>query len=552
MPGWPRRLRAPLGQTEHMATHPEASTTLFRGGHVYSPVDPQATALLVEGDRIAWLGADADAPAADVVLDLDGALVAPAFVDAHVHASDTGIVLLGLDLSGTRSAAEVLDRVAAHSAALPADAVVVGHGWDESGWSDQKPPSAAELDRAGGGRSTYLSQVSVHSAVVSSDLLARTPTSTAGYDAVGWLRRDAHHVVREMAMGAISDAQRDLAQRATLRKAASLGIAAIHECGGPGTSSERDFTGILALGQEPGMPDVYGYWGELGGAERARALGAVGAGGDLYADGALGSQTAHMREPYLDHSDTDHVGHGYVTADQVGRHLIECTERGIQGGFHAIGDAALVTVMAGFAIASARLGVDRVRHARHRVEHAEILDKALIAAFVEYGVVASVQPAFDRLWGGDHAMYAQRLGVPRSLASNPIGSLAGVGVALAFGSDSPVTPLDPWGTVRAAMTHHNPVQRIGVRTAFAAHTRGGWRAVHADGEGTLAPGATATFAIWETPAGLTNGLPTLVASAPPSGSRRSSTPDDGNQPPLPTCLRTIAHGHTIFDSDVDG
>jgi len=515
-------------------------TTLFRGGRIYSPADPGATALLMSGDRISWLGPDSDAPSADVTVDLDGALVTPAFVDAHVHSTDTGIVQLGLDLSGAASAAEVLDRLAAHAATLPVDAVVVGHGWDESNWTDQTPPSAAELDRAGGGRSTYLSQASVHSAVVSSDLVARTPTTTPGYDPTGWLRRDAHHVVRELTMGSIADAQRDLAQRAALNRAASLGIAAIHECGGPGTSSERDFGNVLALGREPGMPDVYGYWGELGGAERARDLGAQGAGGDLYADGALGSQTAHLREPYLDAGDPNHLGHGYVTAEEAGQHLIECTERGIQGGFHAIGDAAIGTVIAGFAIAAARLGLDRVRLARHRVEHAEILDKSLIAAFVEHGIVASMQPAFDRLWGGDHAMYAQRIGIARSLASNPIGSLAGVGVALAFGSDSPVTPLDPWGTVRAAMTHHNPVQRIAAKTAFAAHTRGGWRAVHEDAEGTLAPGATATFAIWATPAGLANGLPALVATAPGEP-----------QPPLPTCLRTVAHGHTIFDSDVD-
>ncbi len=141
----------------------------------------------------------------------------PAFVDAHIHATDTGIVLLGLDLAGTRSAADVLDRVASHAADLPADAVVVGHGWDESSWSEQTPPSAAELDRAGGGRSVYLSQVSVHSAVVSTALLERAPASTPGWDGGGWLRRDAHHVVREIAMGAISTAQRRLAQRAALQ-----------------------------------------------------------------------------------------------------------------------------------------------------------------------------------------------------------------------------------------------------------------------------------------------------------------------------------------------
>src|SRR6185312_4373404 len=172
--------------------------------------------------------------------------------------------------------------------------------------------------------------------------------------------------------------------------------------------------------------------------------------------------------------------------------------------------------------------VEALRAGRHRIEHLEILDKELIAGLVEFGVTASVQPAFDRLWGGEHAMYAQCLGVTRSLESNPLGALAGVGVALAFGSDSPVTPLDPWGSVRAATRHHNPRYRLGVKTAFAAHTRGGWRAVYDDASGVLAPGAPATLAVWDVPAGLAGGLPRL---------------DDA----LPVCRRTVLRGTVIYD-----
>src|SRR3954453_9631652 len=114
-------------------------------------------------------------------------------------------------------------------------------------------------------------------------------------------------------------------------------------------------------------------------------------------------------------------------------------------------------------------------------------------------------------------MYEQRLGLARSLASNPLGQLHAVGVQLAFGSDSPVTPLDPWGTVAAAVLHRNPMSRMSVRAAFAAHTRGGWRAGGNDVDGQLAVGAAATFAVWETPAGVINGLPvvTAVADGPP-------------------------------------
>ncbi|MFY1702273.1 amidohydrolase [Micromonospora sp. WMMA1923] len=517
------------------------ASTLYRGGVLHCPAEPGATALLVRDGRIAWLGVDADAPVADRVVELDGALVTPAFVDAHVHVTDTGLVLSGLDLSAVRSAGQLLDAVAVFAAVLPADAVVLGHGWDESRWADAVLPDADAVGRAAGGRRVYLSQASIHSALVSRALLAACPqvVGVAGYDVSGWLRRDAHHVVRAAAQGAVSRAQRVAAQRVALRQAASVGIAAVHECGGPEISDEEDFTGLLAL-SGVGVPEVYGYWGEWGGARRARELGAVGAGGDLFVDGALGARTAQLSVPYVDGGG---CGHGYLSAEQVRDHLLGCAEYGLQGGFHAIGDAALSTVLAGLAGAAQRLGTDRVRAARHRVEHAELADRRLIAGFVEFGVVASMQPAFDRLWGGAGRMYESRLGLARSLASNPVGAMHSVGVALAFGSDSPVTPLDPWGSVRAAVAHHSAAQRMSVRAAFAAHTRGGWRAVRMDREGVLALGAPATFAVWSTPAGVSGGLPVLEAADP-------EVRGVGDPTPLPVCRATVLRGDVIYQEGV--
>ncbi|HEX5596181.1 MAG TPA: amidohydrolase [Micromonosporaceae bacterium] len=517
-------------------------STLYRGGHLYCPTEPKATALLVRDGRIAWVGQDDEAPSADRVVDLAGALVTPAFVDAHVHATDIGLALSGLDLSHTRSAAELLAAVSEFAAGLPADAVVLGHGWDESGWADRRLPDAAALDRAAGSRRVYLSQASIHSALCSTALLTAVPqaASAAGYSPSGWLRRDAHHLVRQAARSSVTGPQRTAAQRLALQRAAALGIAAVHECGGPDISSEEDFTGLLRI-SGTGVPEVYGYWGELMGAAKARELGAVGAGGDLFADGALGSRTAYLSQPYLD-GEPGACGHGYLTADQVRDHLLDCAEHGMQGGFHAIGDLAVATVLEGFAGAAEILGVDRVRAARHRVEHAEVLNKKLIAGFVEFGIVASMQPAFDRLWGGEHQMYAARLGVARSLESNPMGAMHGVGVTLAFGSDAPVTPLDPWGSVRAAVSHFNPAQRMSARSAFAAHTRGGWRAVHRDDEGVLAPGAAATFAVWSTPAGVRDGLPVLVSGDPDQWGPQDPTP-------LPVCRRTVLRGQVIFEEE---
>jgi predicted amidohydrolase YtcJ len=531
-------------------------TVLLRRGRVHSAADPDATAMAVAGDRIAWVGsetaADAFAPAADEIVDLDGALVTPAFTDAHVHTTATGLTLTGLDLAGAGSLPGVLRRIRAHARARPADRVLIGHGWDATAWPEGRPPRRAELDRAAEGRPLYLSRVDAHSALATTALLNLVPgvRELPGHHPDGPLTGEAHHAVRRAADAALGPAERAGAQRAALRRAAALGIGSVHECAGPEISSEDDLTRLLSLAAaEPG-PRVTAYWGELvtnaKEAERVRELGAAGAGGDLFADGSLGSHTAHLRAPY---ADAAHAGAAYLTDEEIAAHVTACTEAGLQAGFHAIGDAAVDAVVAGVRAAADRLGAARVRASRHRVEHAEMIGEDAIAAFATFALTASVQPAFDAAWGGESGMYARRLGGERARGLNPFAALLRAGVPLALGSDAPVTPLDPWGGVRAAAFHRTPEHRVPVRAAFTAHTRGGWRAIgREDDGGALAPGFLADYAVWQ--AG------ELVVRAPDdriarwSTDPRSRTPrlpvlDPGAEPPR--CLRTVVAGRTVFD-----
>nr|WP_232266996.1 amidohydrolase [Streptomyces pactum] len=510
--------------------------------------------MVVEHGTIAWVGsegaADGFADGVDEVVHLDGALVTPAFTDAHVHTTSTGLALTGLDLGGARDLAAALELISAHAAARPADPVLLGHGWDATRWPERRPPTRAELDRATGGRPLYLSRVDVHSAVASTALLDLVPgiLDRPGFHPDGPLTTAAHHAVRAVAFAAVSPAQRAEAQRAALTRAAELGIGTIHECGGPEISSEEDFTGLLELASRTPGPRVVGYWAEAvtGAADlaRVRELGAVGAAGDLFVDGALGSHTACLHEPY---ADAAHTGTAYLDADAVAAHVTACTEAGLQAGFHAIGDAAVDAVVRGVREASERLGLARVRAARHRVEHAEMLTPETVAAFAELGLTASVQPAFDAAWGGEDGMYAERLGRDRARTLNPYAAMLRAGVPLALGSDSPVTPLDPWGTVRAAAFHRTPEHRISVRAAFTAHTRGGWRAVGRDDAGVLVPGAPADYAVWQAGDLVVQVPDTRVANW--STDPRSGTPglpDLTPGTPLPVCLRTVVGGRTVF------
>ncbi|BAU81877.1 exoenzymes regulatory protein aepA precursor [Streptomyces laurentii] len=523
---------------------------LLRGGEVHSPADPFATAMVVERGHVAWVGsegaADAFASGVDEVVDLDGALVTPAFVDAHVHTTATGLALTGLDLSSAASLADAAERIRAYAEARPEDRILIGHGWDAARWPERRPLTRAELDALTGGRPLYLTRIDVHSAVVTTALLDLVPSVRAldgFHDGQQPLTGAAHHAVRAASYAALSPRQRTEAQRAARHHAASLGIGTLHECGGPEISSEDDFTGLLDLARSEPGPRIVGYWADLD-IDRARALGALGAAGDLFADGSLGSHTACLHEPYADHSS---AGVAHLDAAAVTAHVVACTESGLQAGFHAIGDAAVDAVVEGVRAASEKLGLARIRAARHRVEHAEMLTPESVAAFAELGLTASVQPAFDAYWGGEDGMYADRLGAERARALNPYAALLRAGVPLAFGSDSPVTPLDPWGTVRAAAFHRTPEHRVSVRAAFTAHTRGGWRAVGRDDAGTLVPGAPADYAIWR--AG------ELVVQAPDdrvarwSTDPRSGTPGLPDLTPgsaLPVCLRTVVSGQTVF------
>jgi predicted amidohydrolase YtcJ len=504
---------------------------LLTGGRAWVDGAIRDADVVVDGDAFAWVGPRGSAPAADRTAELDGALLLPAFVDGHVHVTDTGLMLAGLDLTGVRSKAELLDLVAERTRQLRGR-TILGHGWDETTWPVRDLPTAAELDRASYGSLVYLSRVDVHSALVSGAMLASTPQAEPleGWSADGWVRREAHNAIRGTALGTVTGTQTTEVQRLALRSAAAHGIAAVHEMAGPDISGEDDAASLLALSRAEDLPEVTVYWGQLastGGLEVMRRLGALGAAGDLSVDGAIGSRTACLRHEYHDEATT---GALYIDAASIADHLVTCSREGVQAGFHVIGDGAMDAVVAGLRAAARAVGIDAVRSLRHRLEHAEMCDAEAVAALAEHGVIASVQPAFDAFWGGTRGMYVDRLGPDRGPGLNPFADLQRAGVPLVLGSDSPVTPFDPWGGVRGAVLHRTEDQRIDIASAFDAHTRAGHDSVGDMASGAIAVGAPATYAIWAAALVEDDGWPDLTTGL------------------TPACLRTVSRGTLIHDA----
>ena len=450
-------------------------TQLYLGGAVYSsPAAPDATAFAVTDGTVVWVGTDdvgrALHPDAQVI-DLRGHFVSPAFIDSHVHLTDTGLAIGGLDLSGVRGRTECLRELAAYTAANPDEDIIWGLGWDSSTWGESGPgedvpPTTADVDGIVGDRPVYLARIDEHSAVASSALrrLVDGLAEELGYDEQGPLIAEAHHRIRSTARGLITPQGRRRAQLRALDHAAAHGVVAVHENGGPDISGIADF---LSLSELDHPVAVRRYWGQqVSSADEAHAVvdktGAHAIGGDLFVDGALGSHTAFLSAPYSDQPETRGVA--YLTPDEVLTHLRATTEAGIQAGFHVIGDAAAALVADAMAVLADELGTPALARCFHRLEHAEMVTREQAELFARCGVVASMQPMFDALWGGEGQLYEQRLG-ERGSTLNDFAAMAKAGVSLAFSSDAPVCPIDPWTTVQAAAHHHNPESAISPRAA---------------------------------------------------------------------------------------
>lgn len=535
--------------------HPNGSgrkVTMYRNGSIYTAADPFATAMVVDGDTVAWVGSEqAAASIADSsmeIIDLRGALLAPGFVDSHVHLTETGVALAGLQLGTVRSAAELLDAVATAGGT----GTILGHGWDETKWDNPTLPSLEQISRAAGDRHVYLSRVDVHSALVSPSLAAAAGLEGLdGFTGTARVVRAAHTAARLTARN-FPEQERRRYQEQALREAAAHGYVAMAEMSAPHICGPEDLRTAVSWNDGGDQPEVLPYWGELASSqEHAKAIlddlgtNVLGLAGDLNMDGSIGSRTAALLDDYSDAA--GQRGSLYLSVDEASKHLAATSALGVQAGFHVIGDAGLAAVLDALDAAAAEVGEQRIRAAGHRLEHVELADQSAIDRLAKYSVTVSVQPGFDAAWGAAGGLYEQRLG-SRSAGMNPFASFYSSGVPIAFGSDSPVTALRPWSSVRACLEHSNPEQRISARAAFLGHTRAGWRAAKHRNPlmGQLVPGAPASFAVWEVEELMVQVADSRVQSW--STDPRARTPllpalDTGSDP---RCLQTVREGRELF------
>jgi predicted amidohydrolase YtcJ len=467
------------------------TTTLFTGGPIRTLAGESTEDwILIENDRIVSTGKTMDEPTAHRRVDLGGATLAPAFCDGHVHLPATGLYAAGMDFRGETSALRITE--AFRSAVKDGEGVLFGGNFEDP--LDQ-PLLARDLDAAVGERPALLARADMHSCIASTSLLnALDLADIEGVDRdpsgapTGYLREQAASVAWKWFENNLPPETQKAAIRSAVRLAYAKGIARVHEMfvvEWRGWDSLEIFLDAI----DPVALEVTPYLGTTDVA-RVKELGLPRIGGDWFLDGSFGSHTAWLTEPYAGTppSGSSPYGIAYRTDEEVYEFFSEAQRAGLQVGVHAIGDAAILQAIETWEAVALDVGIDEVRRLGHRIEHFECAGDDHIRRAAHLGLRASVQPAFDHYWGGRDGLYSKRMGPIRALAMNRFKSMLQAGLVVGAGSDSTVTPLDPFLQVASLRTHHIAGQQFGPLKALRAHTVGSNMLTGTTDRGTIAPG----------------------------------------------------------------
>ena len=519
--------------------------------------EKRAEALAISGDRILAVGARADVmkfKGPDTkIIDLGGRFVMPGFNDAHMHLASAGLEKMNVDLVGAKTLDEFRERLRIKCEAAEPGDWVVGEGWDETLWPVKVLPTRWDLDEVSGKHPVYLVRVDTHIAVANTRALQLASVTVASRDPDGGrIDRDEsgtpNGILREKAELAVSavipkpthDKRRQAIELA-LADLASHGITSAQDF-----SLWEDFQIYEELEKEGKLTARISEWLPFDDSieELNRKRASHPSSDNLlhtgmlkgFMDGALGSKTAALLEPYSD--DPDNSGLPQYDVAKLNAMTKERVLAGYQIGFHAIGDRGVQMALDAFAEAEKAAKEAKVKAVnggsdyRLRVEHAQITTPQQILRFKELKVIASMQPNHlltDMNWAASH------LGTKRAEHSYAWAEFLRHGVTLAFGTDYPVEPVTPFRGLYSAVTRtsedgkksYYPAQKLNIEQAIAAYTTGAAFAEFAEKQkGKLEPGLLADFVV----------LDQDITAAPPPKILATKV------------LRTVVGGKTVYEA----
>lgn len=478
----------------------QADFVLYNGRIWTADLDqPWAQAVAVKGNTLVAVGTDQDMPPATRTINLGQRLMLPGLWDAHIHFYYWSLGLSQARLAGCASLEAMLETISAHGLKRTDVSWLRGWGWNETLWENPLEPTRFDLDRVTGERPALFWRSDMHTAVANTraleaaGLLGEVPEVDGGVIEVDHGGQPTG-ILRELAINLVSDlmpAPTTPQARAALQEGTEVlhryGITALcdqrmkDQQDGPlawAALSRMNWEGQLKLRVScnvaaHNLPHVEALGLGSGMGDEKLRIGHL----KIFTDGTLGSRTAWMLRPFLDCEDEGLV---LTPPEQIAEEIRRAQQVGFAVSIHAIGDRAN------------RVCLDLFEQARnagedppmpHRIEHVQLLDQDDIARLAYLNLCASVQPAhiLDDMDAADVA-----LGERADLAYR-FADLARMGTLMAFGSDAPVSNVNPFFGLHGALFRQRPErmeigpwyegQKMTLDQALYAYTLGAARAV---------------------------------------------------------------------------
>jgi predicted amidohydrolase YtcJ len=502
-----------------------APTLILHHGRIYTvdAANEIAEAIAVQGDRIVRVGSNADIlslrTSSTRVIDLGGATVLPGLHDAHGHFTGLGAFLQSMNLRGTTSYQQIVERIRERVAKARPGEWILGRAWDQNDWADTRFPTHDALSAVSPNNPVYLTRVDGHAGLANRAAMAMAGLTAATADPPGGrilrgAKNEPTGVLIDNAQGLVSSripsvTDRQLDEQILLadQEMRRLGVTTVHDAGTDARTVDA-YTRLIDAGRlktrlyvmrRGSLATLQPFFAKGPVTDYARHHMAVRA-IKIVADGALGSRGAAMLEPY----DDEPGSRGLLTTppEEIYAQTLAASKAGFQTAVHAIGDRANRIVLDTFE--RVQREVPGARALRMRVEHAQILDANEIPRFAALGVIASMQATHAT---SDMPWVPARIGRARMEEGAYVWrKILATGAVIANGSDFPVEEPDPMRGLYAAITRQDAAgqprdgwmadQRMTRQEALVSFTRSAAFAAHMESlSGSLEVGKLADLVV---------------------------------------------------------
>jgi len=468
---------------------------ILYNANIYTEYSAQRnpTAVLINDNRIIAVGQDSEIlnkyGSLSEAINLRGMTIWPGLCDSHLHLQHLSESLNSIDCE-TDTIDECLERIIAKVNSQLHQSWIRGHGWNQNQWSNSAYGTASQLDQITGDHPAFLTSKSLHAAWVNSKALKMANISSSSPDPPGGeIQRDKNGVPTGILLESAVDLIQKLIPPPTPDELArqleqlqtyfwQMGLTSVHDFDGDLSYAALKIlyeSNSLSLRIVKNMPyadlsDLIHQGITSGSGDDIFRMGSL----KLFADGALGPQTASMLSSY---EGSDSVGLLLLDAEE----LFNIGQQAVMGGWglavHAIGDRANQEVLKAFGRIREFEKTRSLPHYYHRIEHVQCIKPEDQIKLKELGITASVQPIHCT-----SDMYtADKYWANRTQYTYPFSSFDELGVFMLFGSDAPVESCNPFWGLHSAVTRRrkdgtpnvngwHPEQRISLQTALEAYS----------------------------------------------------------------------------------